>query len=49
MVVIEVKNRGIIKITDDKTYGEVTIMFNEESQSEDILIRIIDKILKNED
>ena len=49
IVVIEVKDRGAIKITNDKTYGEVTIMFEDEFQSEYVLIRIIKEVLKNED
>lgn len=41
--------RGMIKLTNDKTFKEVTVMFDDIEQRDEMVLNLLEKICKGED
>lgn len=51
MITIEYvpRSRGMIKLTNDKTFKEVTVMFDDIEQRDEMVLNLLEKICKSED
>lgn len=51
MITIEYvpRSRGAIKLTNDKTFKEVTVMFDDIEQRDEMVLNLLEKICKGED
>ena len=51
MITIEYvpRSRVMIKLTNDKTFEEVTVMFDDIEQRDEMVLNLLEKICKGED
>lgn len=51
MITIEYipRSRGMIKLTNDKTFKEVQVMFDDIEQRDEMVLNLLEKICKSED